>query len=516
MRWTHFARGELTVWLLLFVALPCHASGRYALFIAAHQGRLGEPTLRYSGADAERLRDVLVENGEFLPEDVVLLKDPSADRVRQALARLNAHLREEPTGDMLLVYYSGHADGVSLHLNGTSLPWDELRNLTTGSPARLRLLIVDACRSGQATRVKGTRMAGLLPTAVPEILAEGVAILTAAASSESAQESDFFEGSFFTYHLVAGLRGLADANGDGAVTLSEAYQYASQRTVASTASTWAGIQHPTYAYDLKGRADVVITRPLLGNGGARLQLTRSGEYLLRLGGAEGQLVVQALVQTPRTVRVPSGRYFLQRRSGERLEEGALELRRNEVLDVGQVRLRPVPLDNLVRKGGAPHAFALAVWTTEAGSALAGYSNANGAAVSFSTDLQDLTLDSELDYAHSHASSNQVRGYADVITLGVGARKVIDVGMASAGAGLRLGASAFHQSYESLRDAPPRTRVVPHVDALLRLDVRLGHGFFAAVEGGLRTLLVKVRVENGGDSNRTPWIPMGSLGAGYRW
>ena len=50
-----------------------------------------------------------------------------------------------------------------------------------------------------------------------------------------------------------------DQGGDGKVTLSEAYSYAYERTVASTASSAAGAQHPTFSFDLAGNGDLVLT-----------------------------------------------------------------------------------------------------------------------------------------------------------------------------------------------------------------------------------------------------------------
>ena len=78
------------------------------------------------------------------------------------------------------------------------------------------------------------------------------------------QESDEIQGSFFTHHLTTGLRGDADQNRDGRVTLDEAYTYAYARTVAATAATRGGAQHPTYEYDLRGAGDVVLSRPSSG------------------------------------------------------------------------------------------------------------------------------------------------------------------------------------------------------------------------------------------------------------
>jgi hypothetical protein len=79
----------------------------------------------------------------------------------------------------------------------------------------------------------------------------------APALGAAAQESAALGGSFFTHHLDVGLRGAADADGDGQVTLAEAFRYTSARTVAQTAATQGGVQHPTYDFRMSGRLVVL-------------------------------------------------------------------------------------------------------------------------------------------------------------------------------------------------------------------------------------------------------------------
>ena len=84
-------------------------------------------------------------------------------------------------------------------------------------------------------------------------------MLTSSAATEDALESKEIRGSFFTNNLVSGLRGAADASGDGHITLGEAYRYAYAGTVASTVDTVVGAQHPGYAYQLSGMGEIVLT-----------------------------------------------------------------------------------------------------------------------------------------------------------------------------------------------------------------------------------------------------------------
>lgn len=52
-----------------------------------------------------------------------------------------------------------------------------------------------------------------------------------------AHESDRLRSSFFSHHLITGLRGAADADGDERVALSEAYDYAYRQTLRSSGQT---------------------------------------------------------------------------------------------------------------------------------------------------------------------------------------------------------------------------------------------------------------------------------------
>src|SRR4029453_6409903 len=135
----------------------------------------------------------------------------------------------------------------------------------------------------------------------------GAAFVTSASASESAQESAELASSYFTHYLISALRGAGDADDDGRVTLSEAYQYAYVKTAADTARTIAGTQHPSYAYKITGRGDL----PLADLRGARAVLVfppgAGGDYLI-VEAKRGEVVAEVFKQASdrRRVAVPSG------------------------------------------------------------------------------------------------------------------------------------------------------------------------------------------------------------------
>jgi Caspase domain len=191
----------------LGVARPATAEVvRYAVLVGEDQGLSGDRPLRFAETDAERVAEVLTDLGDLPAENQVLLRGKGAAAVRRAIITVNDRIRTtRRDGDVtvLMVYYSGHADASALHLSGERLELREIEALVRGSPADVRLLIIDACRSGAITRVKGGHPAPAVRLDEP-LLGEGLVFLTSSAAGEDAQESDEIGGSFFTHFLVSG------------------------------------------------------------------------------------------------------------------------------------------------------------------------------------------------------------------------------------------------------------------------------------------------------------------------
>src|SRR5262249_13187947 len=151
------------------------------------------------------------------------------------------------------------------------------------------------------------------------------------AVGEAAQESASLEGSFFSHHLEVALRGAGDGDGDGVVTLSEAFRYTAARTVVGTAGTVGGTQHPTYEVKMSGRGDVVLAD--LGRAEARLVIPAdpSGQYWLR--GGKGLVAELSGGAKPLTLGLPAGAYEVQRREGAQRTGGQLLLAAGETREL---------------------------------------------------------------------------------------------------------------------------------------------------------------------------------------
>jgi len=345
-------------WLVAIAALVAAApSGaaerRFALVVGEPDGGAGTQALRYAERDARRMYAILTRLGNVRAADARLLLSPGAEDVRQALAALAERSRgARAAGDstVLLVYYSGHARDGALRLRETRLELSELKRLLEEAPADVRIGLVDSCRSGAITRAKGVRRAPAFDVARAEG-PRGLVLVTSSGADEDSQESDAIGGSFFTHHLASGLLGDADTSGDGKVTLAEAYAYAYARTVASTADTVAGVQHPAYLYDLGGAGDVVLTE--LASAGAALVFPAGAEgaFVVLDGGRRAVAEVAKTAGAARRLALPAGRYTVKKRlaAGDGVLVTDVQLAGGPA-ELDETRMRRLPLEQDPQKG----------------------------------------------------------------------------------------------------------------------------------------------------------------------
>jgi hypothetical protein len=485
-------RAALALAALLCLAASAHAAGgRYAIVIGNNVGERYEVVLRYAESDARRIAETLRSVGGFYSEDVTVLAGGSNADVRRALIRLNARLREAPAGTLLFVFYSGHADAESLHLGGTRLLLNELRDLTAGSPAETRLLVVDSCRSGALTRVKGGRPAPSFDIRLDDVTpATGLAILTSSAAGEDAQESDGLRASIFTHHFVSALLGAADRDGDGRISIDEAFAYAADRTLASTASTLQGPQHPTYRLELGGRGDLYLTEP-----GARthargaLRFAAPGSYVVQSGSADGPIVAELTSDRPGgRLAVEAGRYFVLQRNTEFLRQGTFVVVAGADTAVAVEALRRVEYARVVRKGAvkatrAWSLFALGgvrgelldlgpAWRTELGARL---------------DLRPVSLELRLGLSGSNQVNERIAIHTWETAASLAGVHVFDLGAVSLGVGVEGGLAWLGQRFSDA-ETKPRDALAGLLGPLVELEVPLRRRLYARVDGAFLTYL----------------------------
>lgn len=243
---------------------PIKSPQTYALVIGINNYRPypetpGLPPLSFAESDARKMAQALRDPGKGRVGKVRLLLDTDASKtaIQAELRDLSGRLAP---GDTLIVYYSGHGmpnragqpsmmpSDAKTNDEETWLPLVELQTLVkTQSEGRGRLiLIVDACFSGRSQ--PGSRsfaLAGRKDVPRPQTpvpLGQDIILASSSDTQPSWEDTDLGGGVFTTYLLEA-MAGKGDANGDGLVTVGEAYAYAAAK-VEEFAAAKGNVQTP--------------------------------------------------------------------------------------------------------------------------------------------------------------------------------------------------------------------------------------------------------------------------------
>jgi tetratricopeptide (TPR) repeat protein/uncharacterized caspase-like protein len=213
----------------------------------------GIPDLKYAHRDAEVFADWLRSpaGGNLSDRNVTLLINEKATSAQFAKA-LDGLIENAREGDLVIIYFSGHGDVETRtkRQSGFLLCYDApastytaggayalyflqsvIETLSQENKAKV-LVITDACRAG---KLAGSNINGAQLTSANLALqfANETKILSCEPNEYSLEGEEWGGGrGLFSYHLVDGLTGLADANRDGWVNVREIQRYLQDRVPA--------------------------------------------------------------------------------------------------------------------------------------------------------------------------------------------------------------------------------------------------------------------------------------------
>lgn len=206
-------------------------------------------------SDADDVAKLLNSPGHcgYPVANVQVLRNAEATRttILDGLKQLAANSQ---VGDTVVVYFSGHgaqwttgADpGTYLcppefdifRPRETGIEAEELSELLNQIPAERLLVLVDACHSGAAARLKGdaeniTKWAFGGPRLDALAQGKGRVIISASASEESSVILQNHRNSLFTEVLLKGLQGAVDDRSDGLIRVLDLFHYLSETVPAA-------------------------------------------------------------------------------------------------------------------------------------------------------------------------------------------------------------------------------------------------------------------------------------------
>ena len=492
---------------LVVIAALCLAGSaradveRYAVIIGHNTGAADEQKLRFAETDAARVAELLSEIGGVPDENQVVLRAKSADQVRRALIATNERIRSARRDAVLFVYYSGHGDADALHLGDSRFELRELEALVRGSSAQIRILVIDSCRSGSVTRVKGGRPAPPLALTTETMPGEGVIVLTASTAGEDAQESDQLGGSFFTHYLLSGLRGAADDDGDQIITVAEAFRYTRDQTILASSRTLGGTQHPTFHYDLRGRADVALADLASARGRGRLTVPDNATWLIVRApdNVVGEIVVGA---RRRTLSLRPGKYLVRGRTREALLEGTVTVNGDRDTNIDASKLERSTYARLVRKGKGEILHYVSgpfVGPFVQTPIIAGASPCFGLLAGWSFARSDVTLSPRIAACRGEFSNRTLEATTDALALDLRVAKAWDISVLTFDLGIAAGAELLQERFATRGIAPTRTTAAAHVDAGGSVALPLAARVYLAAELAAQTHFFSIEDQDGARS-----------------
>jgi hypothetical protein len=225
------------------------------------------PHLNYPAKDATDLRNVLVDprRGRFLPENVVLLTDAAATRVRILDELQNLIIKAAPD-DLVLLYVSSHGspneqghglqgmnsigyivtyDTAVSNIYRDAIEYQDFAHKVAELiRARRKAIFLDTCYSGQVapSGAKALESDVGLDEATARLFlsGEGTYVVMSSQRDEKSWESESLKNSYFTYYLMEALR-----PGNDPPTIKDVFEHMKDRVPPAVLREHPGqSQHP--------------------------------------------------------------------------------------------------------------------------------------------------------------------------------------------------------------------------------------------------------------------------------
>ena len=237
--------------------------------------------LQYARADAEGVYQILTdpELGRIPRENVILLLNEQATARNIRVALGTDIPRRANENDLVYIYYAGHgspvidpksrsrdgmekylvpADAEVEHLRATGIAMDEIQKFFGYIESKQVMFFIDSCYSGEAGgrtfqdgrfRKRDVHLTGEF---LDDLASEGRMVVTACDVNEVSLETPDLGHGLFTHYLMEGLKGIADKDQDGLVTIHELYDYVYEN-VSQHARQLGGSMHPIQKGAVKGK-----------------------------------------------------------------------------------------------------------------------------------------------------------------------------------------------------------------------------------------------------------------------
>lgn len=225
-------------------------------------------SLNYALADADGIDKSVrsIASGIFSEVVQYTIRNDKAvkEKIIQTFDEIKSKALEQ---DMLVVYYAGHGvvstdekgssdfylalhDLTQLYgkaelLSQKALSATEIKKLTAGINAQKQVFLLDACQSGAALESASKRGVEEEKAIAQLARSTGTFWITASGSEQFATEVEKLGHGIFTYTILEGIKGKADANQDGKLSVRELSVYIEEEVPVLTEKYKGTAQYPS-------------------------------------------------------------------------------------------------------------------------------------------------------------------------------------------------------------------------------------------------------------------------------
>jgi uncharacterized caspase-like protein len=198
--------------------------------------------LNYADDDAYEFYNFLIRKYPESKSSIVLLRDQQATK-QNILSKMRSVFANSNSSDELILFFSGHG------FNGYFVPYNcnneenllyhgEVRKAFSLSNAKRKIVFADACRAGSIKRKNNDANTPFGTESYYQTLKKekgGIALMLSSRWNQNSLETSRIENGIFTYHLLKGLEGAADFDGNKTIVIDEVYKYVRGKVISASA-----------------------------------------------------------------------------------------------------------------------------------------------------------------------------------------------------------------------------------------------------------------------------------------
>jgi uncharacterized caspase-like protein len=244
----------------------------WAIVIGINQ-YLNTRNLKYAVNDAQAFKNYLKDYVGIPDENIFYLADQEATKSKIESLLGTTIKQKASKDDTVIIFYAGHGavepdpsnldgDGFEKYLlphdaklrdlYSTSISMNNIKTIFMRIRADRLIFIADTCYSGASggRTMMATKTRANLSDKFYERISKGKGrvIISSCSANEISKEDDRLQHGIFSYYMLEGLKGQADQDGDGIITVSELFSFLSLKVPVASAQD----QHPVRKGETEG------------------------------------------------------------------------------------------------------------------------------------------------------------------------------------------------------------------------------------------------------------------------